>query len=101
MQPDNMIPAQEFCMYYDVDAAFISQLQEYGLVELSNIDETVFVPVDQFSNLERMIRLHYDLNINLEGLDAINEMLKRIESMQSQLTTISNKLRLYESGSLD
>ena len=43
-----------------------------------------------------MIRLHYDLNINLEGLDAVYNLLKRVENLQSEITSLHNKLRIYE-----
>jgi len=42
------------------------------------------------------MRLHFDLHINLEGLDAVYHLLQRVENLQSEITSLNNKLRLYE-----
>jgi len=43
-----------------------------------------------------MLRLHYDLNINLEGIDAVTSLLKQISNLQQELLAVKNKLSLYE-----
>jgi hypothetical protein len=43
-----------------------------------------------------MMRLHYDLEINLEGIDAIYNLLKQVEDLQNQVVTLRNKLNIYE-----
>ena len=55
----------------------MDSLKEYGLVEFTLIDEAPFVTIKQLSELEKLIRLHYDLDINLEGIDAIIHLLKK------------------------
>ena len=42
------------------------------------------------------MRLHYDLDINIEGIDAIYNLLKQVEELQSQIITLRNKLNFYE-----
>ena len=42
-----------------------------------------------------MMRFHYDLNINLEGIDVIARLLKRIEDLQHELRHARNKLSIY------
>jgi len=46
-----------------------------------------------------MMRFHYDLNINIEGIDAITHLLQQIEDLQQELIATKNKLRLHYSGS--
>ena len=43
-----------------------------------------------------MIRMHYELDINLEGIDAISNLLERVEEMQHEMTRLQNRLRFYE-----
>jgi hypothetical protein len=43
-----------------------------------------------------MIRLHHELDINVEGVEAISHLLMLIEKMQEELTVVKNRLRLYE-----
>jgi hypothetical protein len=42
------------------------------------------------------MRMHYDLDINMEGIDVISHLLKRMNSLQDELRLTQNKLRLYE-----
>ena len=43
-----------------------------------------------------MIRLHYELGINLEGIDVIYNLLKQIDHLQSELEIAKNKLNFYD-----
>ena len=42
------------------------------------------------------MRLHFDLDINLEGVDAIYNLLKQVESLKEEITALHNRLRFYE-----
>ena len=98
MQEENLIPANEFCLHHNIDVSFIHSLKEYGLVELTVIDDAPFVTIVQLSELEQLVRLHYDLDINLEGIDAIIHLLKKLQTMQDELIILKNRLRLYETN---
>jgi hypothetical protein len=43
-----------------------------------------------------MMRLHFELDINIEGIDAISNLLQQIDNLQKELISTKNKLRLYE-----
>jgi hypothetical protein len=96
MATDELIPAEEFCNHYKVEISFINSLRDFGLIEVTSIEHSNYITHDQLKKLEQMIRLHYDLNINLEGLDAIEHLLERVESMQNELIKLRNRLKLYE-----
>ena len=51
---------------------------------------------DQMAALEKIIRFYYDLDINIEGIETITHLLKRINSMQDEITTLKNRLRIYD-----
>jgi hypothetical protein len=40
--------------------------------------------------------MYYDLSINIEGIDAIHHLLKRMESMQQEIYSLHSRLRLFE-----
>jgi len=90
------IPAGELCAYYDVELTFISSLEEYGLIEINRVAEKKLIPLDKLQELEKFIHLHYDLDINVEGIDAIQHLLQRVKSMQEEVDALRNKLRMYE-----
>ncbi len=96
MQNDDLILAEDCCTIYKVGYSFISSLQEYGLIKITSIEANDYIPHDQLRRLEQIIRLHYDLQINLEGIDAIVNLLDRVTKMQSEITMLKQRLRLYE-----
>ena len=96
MQTENMIVLDEFCSNHEVEVSFMRSLEEYGLIETIVVNKTVCVRGNELSKLEQIVRLHQELNINPEGIDAINILLKRIESMQNEITALRNKLDFYQ-----
>ncbi|HEX5555621.1 MAG TPA: chaperone modulator CbpM [Chitinophagaceae bacterium] len=96
MEKQDLISTDELCAQYQVEYSFIDGLQEHGLLKITTIKETRCVPTDSLADLERFIRLHYEMDINLEGIEAINHLLHRVEEMQHQLNQVHNRLRLYE-----
>jgi len=96
METKSLILLEQFCSQLNAEPAFIFALQEYELVEIIEIEATQYLPEEQLSEVEKMLRLHYDLNINLEGIDAIASLLKQISSLQQELLAVKNKLSLYE-----
>src|SRR6185436_14595456 len=96
MQTEDMIVLDEFCSNHHVEISFIQSLEEYGLIETIIVNETVCVHSNELSKLEQIVRLHQELNINPEGIDAINILFKRIEIMQNEITKLRNKLDFYQ-----
>lgn len=95
METNNLIQLAQFCTIHDVDTSFIFALQEFELVEIVVIEETHYLREAQLPEVEKMLRLHYELDINLEGIDAIATLLKRINSLEQELVAAKNKLRVY------
>ncbi len=98
MQTEALIPAEIFCTHYNVEFAFIDSLYHSGLVEIVTIDETHFLKPDDLAKLEKLARLHYDLHINVEGIDTIIHLLSRMEDMQREVAILRSRLGLYEGG---
>ena len=98
MQTENLIAVDAFCANYNIEISFISSLHQIGLIEITTIKETEFINVCQLRHLEKIVRLYYELDINLEGIETITHLLKRINSMQDEIIALKNRLRLYESN---
>jgi chaperone modulatory protein CbpM len=92
----NLIPAYEFCTNHNIEVSFIRSLHETGLIEITTIEETVYINANQLPELERIVHLYYELDINLEGIETINHLLTRINNMQDEIIALRNRLRLYE-----
>ena len=96
MQNNELILAEEFCTHYKIQLSFINNLNQFGLIEITSVEEKPYIPQSQLQKLEQIIRLHDDLNINLEGIDAITHLLDRVKSLQSEIAGLRNRLSIYE-----
>jgi chaperone modulatory protein CbpM len=96
MENEHLISADEFCSHYNVEFSFIHALQENELIEMTAIEENYFIDTNQLQKLEQYTRWHYDLDVNLEGIEVIDQMLARIKNMQHEIAALRNRLRLYE-----
>jgi hypothetical protein len=96
METEYLISIDEFCANHNIEISFISSLQQSGLIEITTVREADFIEADQLQQLEKFIRLYYELDINFEGIETINYLLQRINSMQHEIVALRNKLRIYE-----
>jgi hypothetical protein len=96
MERQDLISADEICSHYQVEWSFIRELGEHDLIEINIVEQTEFIPAERLSDLERFIRLHHELEINLEGLEAVDHLLKQMEAMENRIRLLENKLQAYE-----
>ncbi|MGZ4079745.1 MAG: chaperone modulator CbpM, partial [Bacteroidia bacterium] len=55
-----------------------------------------YIDPEQLQKLESFLRMHYEMDINMEGIEAIAHLLQRTQSMQEEILKLKNRLRLYE-----
>jgi len=96
MDKEQMIPASEFCVYHNMELSFIYSLNESGLIEITVVKEEIFVPASQLKQLEQLMRLKQEMDINIEGIESITYLLKRIRDMQQHIVELNNKLAFYQ-----
>src|SRR5690242_18305157 len=96
MQDDNFISSELICQMHSIEPSFVHALYEYGLIEITRVESSEFIHVSQLSDLEKMIRLHYDLQINIEGIEAITHLVRRVERLQEELEHLKNQLKRFE-----
>ena len=93
---EDAIVIEEYAHQSHVDLHFINELGEHGLIQLLVQEQRRYIPSHQLPLLEKYSRLHYDLDINLEGIEAISHLLQRIETMQQEVETLRRTLRVYK-----
>ena len=96
MKTNNLILIEQLCIHHNIEFSFINALQEFGLIEVIIIEDNKYLENEKIKDVEKMIRLHFELDINMEGIDAISNLLQQIENLQKELISSKNKLRLYE-----
>ena len=94
----NLISANEFCISHNIEVSFISSLHANGLIKVTTLEDTEFIQASQLQQLEKFVRFYYELDINLEGIETINYLLQQMNHMQDEITTLRNRLRLYETN---
>jgi pyridoxine 5'-phosphate synthase PdxJ len=92
MNTDNLIRIEYFCEQYNVELTFINSLQEFGLINIRVVEDSKYLSNEDLKEIEKMIRLHYELGINMEGIDVISNLLNQIADLQQELTVAKNKL---------
>ncbi|MEO8962561.1 MAG: chaperone modulator CbpM [Ginsengibacter sp.] len=92
MDKDELIPAEDFCMYHNVEYSFISSLRDSGLISITSVERSTYISADEIQKLEKLVRLHYDLDINLEGIETIYHLLEKIEKMQKEILYLKNRM---------
>ena len=96
METKNLILIEQLCSHHNIEVSFVNSLHEFGLIEIVVIEDNKYLSHEQLKDIEKMMRLHYELEINMEGIDAISNLLLQIDNLQQELTVAKNKLRLFE-----
>jgi len=96
MEADDLIPVSTFCNIHHVEISFLYSLQQHGLLDVVVQSDHTYVRAAQLRTLEKFMRMHYDLDINIEGMEAIVHLLEKVEHMQDEIAALKNRLKLYE-----
>ena len=96
MENEELIRIDVLCRIHNLDTSFIWSLNERGLVELTLFEEIQYIHSNQLTDLERMIRLHTELEINLEGIEAVGHLLQKVQDLSSQVRVLQNRMERYE-----
>jgi hypothetical protein len=92
----HLIPTSTLCLHYNIEISFVDALNKMGLIQIEIFEQNEFIHQDQIGNLEKIIRLHNELNVNLEGIDIVFNLLEKESALRRELITLKNRLRLYE-----
>ncbi len=95
METTSLIKIEQLCTHCNIDMSFIQSLYELGHIDLIVERNDHFIEVSQLKSLESLIYFHTNLDINLEGVDAIAHLLKKVEMLQNDLIAANSKLKFY------
>lgn len=96
MSTKNFIPLNELCSNYQVEMSFFNDLHEIGLIEVVTFKKTLYIHQDKITTIEKIVRLHHELEINLAGIDAIFHLIQKLEDKENELIQFKNKLHFYQ-----
>lgn len=96
MAATTFIRIQEFCSNYGIQESFVFDLQEYEVIQIKIIDNEAHVPEEELPILEKMVRMHQELEINPQGLQAIYHLLEKVQNLHEEVNTLRRKLNRFE-----
>ncbi len=86
------ISREELVRIYNIEITFFNDLVDYGLLNIQIENEVHYLMYEDLPDLEKFANWHYDLEINLPGLEVIHNMLKKLEALKRRNRELMNKL---------
>ncbi|HBV14663.1 chaperone modulator CbpM [Chryseobacterium carnipullorum] len=86
------ISREELVKIYNIEITFFDELVDGGLLNVETENEIHYLLYEDLPVFERFTNWHYDLEINLPGLEVINDMLQKMEDLKRRNRDLMNKL---------
>ena len=90
-----LLKITDICKIYDVENDFINEIVEYELITPVKTGSDLFIEEDELPVLEKIINLHYDLGVNLEGIEIIMNLLERIDEMNEEINRLQRIVKYF------
>ena len=78
------ISREELVRIYNVEITFFDSLEEAGLLKTETENNIKYLMFDELSTFEKFTNWHYDLEVNLAGLEVIKHLLDQLERLQQE-----------------
>jgi len=91
-----LISIHKICESYQVPESFFEELQAFDLLPVYTETQEPMIEENELPKIEKIMRLHFDLNINMEGIDVIINLLNQIEALHEEIDYLKQRLHLYE-----
>ena len=85
-----------FCESHQVEISFIDELEQFGLIELKVEQSDRMIAADHLPAVEKMLRLHEEMGINLEGIETVMHLLDKMQHMQDEMRQLRRRLRVFD-----
>lgn len=96
MKKENYIDITTICMNYNVSDTFVIALYDFNLIQIEEINNIKYISMDEMKEFEKFARMYNELEINPEGIDAIYHLMRRMQTMEEEITLLKQRLKLYE-----
>lgn len=91
------ITYRECVQIYQVEEVFLDALHSSGLIEVVIEEEDRYIEYDYLQEIEQYVRWYYELEINIEGIEALHHMLQQVRDLQSDVERLRSELKFYKS----
>lgn len=84
--PLSYLTISQFCDFHGCSTVIIEEFIEHGIFEAHYENDVILIPHPEVSRLERALRIHLDLGVNVAGIDIILNLLSRLEEREFDRT---------------
>lgn len=78
------ISREELVKIYNIEITFFDSLEEAGLLKPVVDNEVKYLLYEELPAFERFANWHYDLEVNLPGLEVIQHLLDKLEKLRNE-----------------
>lgn len=99
---EERISREDIVRLYNIEITFFDDLASNGLIQTEVINNTTYLHYDQLSAFERFTNWHYDLEVNMAGLEIIHHLLQQIEEQVKKYNNDEKSINfeVYKQGLL-
>jgi len=94
MDISNYISVNRLCNEYSLDVYFFEYLYNQGIIQLVVWENLEYIELEVLDKVEKLIRIHQDLEVPVNSLDVVINLLEKIETLQKEVNTIRNNSEL-------
>ncbi|SKA30254.1 MerR HTH family regulatory protein [Chitinophaga eiseniae] len=95
MENTDKLTVEQCSQHYNIATSFLFDLDDHGLIVLMREEQSTYLHYDQLPLLEKYMRLHFDLLINMEGLEAVSHLLERVQLLQTTIRRLGGEVPCY------
>ena len=100
---NDKISREELIKIYNIEIQFFDELEEYGLLNIITENNVKYLHYEELQSFERLTNWHYDYDVNLPGLQIFQDLIFKIEKLQTEnkrltrrTTIISQQIEDYD-----
>ena len=90
------IEIREFCKGHDLEEGFVYELYALGIIKIKKVDELAVLRLRDLGRLERLVRMHRDLELNVQGLQAVQHVLDQLEIARNEIRALRTMMGRWE-----
>lgn len=82
----------EIVSIYKIELHFFDELTAAGLLQVEAENDDYYISTDHLSRIERFANLHYDLEINIPGIEVIDRLLNQLKILKLENNMLKNSV---------
>lgn len=90
------ISIEEIIRLYKIDYSFLNQLIDSELLHPETENSIQYIIYEELPHLERFANWHYDLDVNLPGIEIIHQLLNQLEELKNENRRLLHNMPKFE-----